>query len=161
MPHTAVVPVSYKPPISESPHEVRLPDIPWLQRQTNLEPIKPHRQNASTRSPVTPPLEPSPTPRRSMSWADDSDHKYDVDDGFTTAKKTCKPPTVTRIQTEELAMQNPFSELAYVGASQDPPASSHQSAAPSSSSQAPEELKPKRKPASRTRKVKLASQPSE
>lgn len=103
MPHTAVPPVFYNSPdfIGEPPHEVKLPDIPWMQRQPNLEPIQPHRQNASTGSPVTPPLEHPPAPRRStsVSWADDSEHKYDVDDGFITPKKTCKPPQIERIQT--------------------------------------------------------------
>jgi hypothetical protein len=151
MPHTAVMPVLYNSPdfIGEPPHEVNLPVVPW---------VVPHRQNAS--SPVIPPPEPATPPLKSTAWADESDHKYDVDDGFITPKRTCKPPQRS-IETEELNSTNSYAELAHVDAAQDQPTSSHQSAAFSSSSQAPEEPKPKRKPASRTRKAKPASQPSE
>mgnify|MGYP007078072366 CR=1 FL=1 len=117
----------------------KLPDIPWMQRQ----PIEPHRQNAS---------------RPETAWDDEAEEP--VDDGFINPKKTCKPREITRIQTEE-AHVNPFSEFAAVGAAQDLPASSHESAPPSAASHTLEEAQPTRKPASRSRKAKLAFQPSE
>ena len=105
-------------------------------------------------------LVPPPVVRQNNRWADMLD---EYDDGFKTPKKTTKPLSLDPIPPHrQPGMHNPFMQLQQ---EETPHASSSEPDPVRSTEdiyqplQAPQELAPKKQPASRKRKVTPASQP--